>query len=418
MTAGRHASNDSPTIRSIEMPTHPHGGQRRKRDTAFAAVIVGTVALCAGWSILAGRSVPLAAREPENDSSAAKVANAREFVVKHPFDTAGWLAWAGASGVTTTPQNVEADAAIAAAATIAPRDPQVLRARAIRLAAQGNHEAALRTLSLAARAGDGSERDSAMASMFPLIGTPAFAAFIGKELKARGDFVDQLLLRACDRGIDLARLAQFAQMVVRDHAVDDDIVNCVAGLALAQNQAAFAHWFWLNGSRRLPQTIAHVFNGNFDQQPGAGVFDWRISPGGDYRDGFSARVRLDETPGRTGYVLSVRLNGRPLATTVARQALALPPGSYRLSYRFAALELRGGSPLTWQVRCLTDRTTMIGSESTTVGDGVSQLIESRFTVPPACSAQELVLESSNKLAAAEGGRGTLMYDDIRISSSP
>lgn len=301
------------------------------------------------------------------------------------------------------------------AVKLAPVDPQVRRAAALLLAGRGDQRGALELLGTLAQS-DGTEADAALSALLPLVGSVEFDAYVDDSLRLQRPIVDALLLRACQGSVDIARLAAFTQRVVRIRPLPSPIISCIGERAIASNLVPFAHWLWLNGSADLPKNIAFVTNGDFESPSPPPLFAWKISPGGEYRDGYSARIRKSDTSPERGHVLVIRFNGRSLNPPIAEQVLALPEGDYTLEYHANDQSSRAsGNSLHWQVLCLDRRRALPGGDRRTAPSvGGWTLVSVDFAVPADCSGQILSLYPGNRLEAATGARGEIAFDDIRI----
>lgn len=370
--------------------------------------------LVSGWSLLAGSASDGGLAGTGRVADATSVAAARQYVLARPFDSLGWLAWVGVSGqMSLRPLPAETGAIVDVAVRFAPADPQVIRASALVLSARGDHRAALQRLGSLARSG-GEEGGAALAAMLPMVGTPEFRDFIAERLKDEDNIVNALLMQACRGAVDLSSLAPFAQQVANARSMPDEVVKCIGERSIEGNQVPFAYWLWLNGSARLPSRISNVLNGDFASASMTGPFDWRINPGGEYRDGFSARVLKSDLPGR-GNVLAVRFNGRSLKGPIVRQVLALRAGEHELRY-LTQTSTTKAIPLIWHVSCLGNNAVLTTKARRSEAlDANWSVVTTNFVVPGDCTGQMLILDVSGRLEAAEGGRGSVQFDDIGIT---
>jgi len=341
--------------------------------------------------------------------------DARAYLQARPLDPAGWLAATGASlGKRATPDARDLEV-IAAARELAPHDPQVMRADAHLAFAAGDVATGLeRTADIALMLP--TESDAAYATIAARAEHPAFAEFIARRTAARWAGLNPLLLHACRSQSPLATVVRVASQIYAKQPLSDEVVTCIGERAISAGDMATARTVWLNGSERLPRTIAHVFNGDFEL-PGAGrLFDWRISVGGEYREGFVTGVRAEGSGARINRLLSVRFNRRPIRSGIALQYLALEPGRYALSYRMRG-STQPPAQLAWAVSCLPGKpgVTVTQSPETTEAAGEDWLRKrSDLVVPPACAGQQLELVVADKLQTLRGLAGELALDDISI----
>ncbi len=128
--------------------------------------------------------------------------------------------------------------------------------------------------------------------------------------------------------------------------------------------------------------LAHAL----DLPTGGDAFDWKLA------NSYYVETRLDGAA--SGKSLSVRMSpdfrDRP-----ARILLLLPPGTYKL-----ASQLRTLSPRTatarWTIECAQSNGVQIAALPLARASG-----QTSFSVNPACQAQWLALELSNKPSTAE-----------------
>ena len=377
----------------------------------IATVLVGVVCL---WGLAANRL-----QFPETMSSGRDAsASARRYLLKRPFDPAGWLAWSEGIGATGSAISANAKPAVAAAAILAPVDPQVLRAQA----------------SLALRQGEitvGLERAADLAVMFPLQRSDAFATlmtyrgdaawlpFLRSRLKSKWPAIDAFLLESCRAGSSLRDLLDVTQQIVSKQPLAEETVTCIGNKAIAEGQVPAAYWLWLNASPGLPAAIGNVFNGDFELPQAGRLFDWRLGAGGEYREGFTIAVRSDNSRGMPSNVLAIRFNGRAIRSAIAQQFLALAPGHYTLTYSLRPEGRVTLNMVAWAVHCVTPSQNVTKSVEMGVAQrqpGVEGWSTHRQTldIPAGCDGQILDLDVGSKLQMMQGLQGSVLLDDINI----
>ena len=363
--------------------TAPHHPLAARIGPVVAAVFTLSVTF---WSLFGGAGANPDLTASGSGGEESSVVAAKRYVLARPFDALGWLAWVGSSGqVSIRPLPTEAEAKV----NIAVR------------------------LALARSGGD--DGGAALAAMLPMISTAEFHDFIAQGLQQDDRIVTGLLMQACRSSVDLASLAAFAAQVVGVRSIPDEVVRCIGERAIEGNQVPFAYWLWLNGTARLPTRISHVINGDFESDAMTGIFDWRINPGGEYREGFSARIQKSDVRER-GNVLAVRFNGRSLKGPIGQQVLALGEGEYALRYLSQPSTKANAVPLVWQVSCLRSNTVLTsGARHIEPLDANWSVATVNFIVPAQCTGQKLSLDVTGRLDAADGGRGSINFDDIGIT---
>lgn len=366
----------------------------------------------ATWALVAD---PLQQLRPAATGSSEPV-QAREYILQRPLDAAGWLGWLATHPLVQPTPDGKSSAIVAVVSTLAPMDPQVLRTRANLMLGAGHIDDALDLLEKVALVFP-DERGNAFDVMAAAAASAAFPRYIERALQHKSPVVDEFLQHACQNARPLPLLASVATAVVKVRPLPNKILDCVCDRAISANAVPFARWLWLNGHAKLPKAIGFVQNGGFDEIIGQGAFDWRISPGGQFREGFTARVQYgDGDQTNRNHVLAVSFNGRPVRVRIARQTLALPPGGYELRYQYHAGGLKAPLQYAWQIRCLNDDLRLLSTAAPPLDQNAGRWQTQRadFLVPTACTGQELSLELPGKLQQETGGRGTLLFDDVVI----
>lgn len=381
---------------------------RGTASTLFGLATLLTAALCA-WGLTSNQrgSVP-----PDIPQAAA---SAKNYILQRPIDAAGWIARADAD-FATIPNTVTplANQAITVAATLAPVDPQVIRAR----------------MFLALKLGDtvsGLSHAANIATMFPTESRDAFSilrayssdpnwpAFFQAQLTAGWPAAEAFLIDSCQSGATVGTLLTIAQPIIRRQPLSENTVTCIGTKAISEGLIPTAYWLWLNALATLPTPLGNVFNGDFEQPSAGRLFDWRITAGGDYREGFAAAIRPDDSRGSRNKVLLVRFNGRALKPPVAQQFLALAPGRYTLSYSRRDIGLSAPASSSWALRCVPP------AVAPTLGAATQQSTQTGWikltqdvVIPEGCSGQLLDLELGNRLQLAQGLQGSVLFDDVSI----
>lgn len=385
-------------------------GRRGPLIALFALAMVATFSIGVwGIATLSSPRATLTLRGADD------LASARGYILEHPIDAAGWMALAAAIGpLSTNAVSPITSQAVAIAAVLAPVDPQVLRARILVALKSGN---TVSGLSLAADT----------ATMFPTESREAFSilrayttdaawpAFFQARLGSGWPAAESFLLDSCQSGAPLGTLLAIAQPIIRRQALSDNTVTCIGSKAIADGQVPAAYWLWLNASATVPSPLANVFNGDFERPLATRLFDWRLNPGGDYREGFAAAIRRDDSRGSRNAVLTIRFNGRAMKPPVAQQFLALAPGRYTLSYNAREIALSSPGSITWTVRCVpsTLSPVLATAYKQPVTGGWFNYSQA-VVIPVGCDGQLLDLELGNRLQLAQGLQGSVLFDDVNI----
>lgn len=377
------------------------------------AVVLTAVAAAASlvltlWLLSSSRPVSGSSALP--DTSAA----ARQYILQRPFDPAGWLALAGSAMGEAAPVPASARKIIETSKILGPVDPQVVRADALVALRSGNIADGLNLVADIA-ATFPAEQNDAFTTLRAYVRDPAWEQFVAVRLRRGWLEVDNFVAHACAAGTSLADLLILVQQVARVQPLRDDVVSCVGNRAIAQNSVPTAYWVWLNASRSVPKSLGNVFNGDFELPLAQRLFDWRLAAGGEYREGFAATVRNDDSQSGHGSVLAIRFNRRPLRLPIAQQFLALAPGRYSLSYSMRESGMNTAGAVSWTVKCIPSSESLTLSTATTRqnSDGW-QTRRQEISIPPSCTGQVLDLEVGTRLQMLQGLQGTVTFDDISI----
>lgn len=341
--------------------------------------------------------------------------SATRFVVQHPFDPAGWLAWVGTTlGSTGQLGSQRASQVVASTALLAPVDPQVLRAQALLALNRGEIATGLgRTADVALMFP--TEQNDAFTTLRAYVNDPVWPPFLQSQLDKKWPAITAFLQHSCQSDMPLSTLLTLTQQVVRRQPLSDAVVTCIGNRAIAENQIPAAYWLWVNALPTLPATIGNVFNGDFELPLADRLFDWRLAAGGEYREGFVIAIRDDESRRKKNRVLSISFNGRPLRTPVAQQYLALEPARYTFAYSMRPTGLPVNSAVAWTLRCIPAAVnpglSAIKSSEAVVG-WVTKTQE--ITIPAGCTGQILELDLGSKLQMMQGMSGSVLFDDLSL----
>jgi len=375
------------------------------------AMLAGAMAaglILASWILTSYRPLSVSSTPP--DPSVA----ARQYILEHPFDPSGWLALAGSAMGEAAPVPADIRKVIETTRILGPVDPQVMRAHALLALRSGNTSNGLDLVADIAAIFPG-ERSDAFTTLRAYIRDPAWEQFVVARLRRGWLELDDFIAHACAAGASLNDLLGLVQQVARVQPLRDDVVSCVGNRAIAQNAVPTAYWVWLNASRDVPKSVGNVFNGDFEQPQALRLFDWRLAAGGEYREGFAASIRRDDSNGVHGNVLSIRFNRRPLRLPIAQQFLALAPGRYALTYSLRETGVNSPGSVTWAIKCVPpgEPPAMGTATSRQSADGWS-IRRQELSIPPSCTGQVLDLEVGTRLQMLQGLQGTVLFDDISI----
>jgi hypothetical protein len=375
--------------------------------TVFAAVLViavGSVTLLA--HLTQTPHAPLVAPQDAEESSLVRIA-------QHPFDYVSYLEFAETEA-TRPPKAAQVRQAIEVAKSLAPTEALVARAEFRSAHARGDEarslEAAWRLLELSPNdAGD------ALEALTAFSGTATWASFVSKRLDQGWQSAEKLLHFMCDRGIDENRLLFLAHRIARHRAIEREALHCVENKLVRAGSVDTAYHLHLTAQRALVNRLSFVANGEFERAPSGSPFDWTITPGGQFREGFDAQFSTNPSQQRPGAKLSVRFNGRKIEKPVITQYLALLPGKHRLTTVVSESGFGASEAPQWKLRCIGSGAPPIEPVWTESKiDARWARKQAEFSIPKECAGQLLSLEVLSRLKALEGSRGVVSIDEVRI----
>lgn len=227
------------------------------------------------------------------------------------------------------------------------RDPRDLRARGsladLHLRA-GDYPEAFRQLDVILRLSPHA-RSTLPPQMARWAGDPAFAdalvAVLREDPAWRGVMVAALRadIDGPGAGVVFTALSQSGDLS------DSEVSDWLDSLMQAGNWG-LAYSYWATGLGLEPGTpLPMLYNGDFETPPTQRGFDWRT---GRRPGTYTEFVPTDGAKGNAAHIVFL---GRPVDGASLEQALALPPGRYRVSMRAKAASLRSDQGLHWVVAC-------------------------------------------------------------------
>ena len=351
---------------------------------------------------------------PNTDGSdATPPVSAATYLTARPFDALALVNYSQSAGNRAATTLAERERTLTLASQLAPNDVEVIKARAA-LAFQGGDT--LAGLNFIARWASISpiDRASAINILLSAVGSREWEKFVSEQLKADWPIADALLNAACGK-LGASQLLGLGAAISRSVSIRSQTAACVSEKLISENRSADARAYWLGTLRPLPPKIGHIFNGNFAMPPGQSPFNWTLSEGGEFRDGFRVGRVNGAAPDGRSYALLVRFNGRKVNSALARQSLALPPGKYRLRYVTRQSGFVGTESARWVLRCAANAAEIEQRPETAqtlpngwrTGGGL-------FTIAEACSGQSIQLELSSRLLQLTGTNASAAFADVEV----
>jgi hypothetical protein len=385
--------------------------------TAVAALLAWRV-LVAGIDALAERSVVpgLTATGAPPDPPEAE-ATTRQRVARNPADASALLSLA--LELERQGRRGEADAAMQAAARLAPADPQSLLVVAGYFLRMAQEAPALATLRRAVDASPGEVGDKVWPVLSAALASGRHRAFFDGIARENPSWWPGFFCYVCAHARDTGAMqAAYATRAAAEVATPDER-RCLIERLQRDGQWTGAYLVWLNG---LPieqrQRVGYVFNGGFELPLSNLGFDWRV-PAQD-----SAVVSAEPGEGVNGErALSVRFANQRYAGPPVYQDLVLVPGRYRLEGR-ARPELDAWLGLQWALYCQPGpgaETRQLAHSEAFRGSTRWRDFSQDFAVPANCPAQVLRLELANPKQGLDAPgnvairlKGKILFDDLRV----
>ena len=157
------------------------------------------------------------------------------------------------------------------------------------------------------------------------------------------------------------------------------------------------------------QALGYVYNGDFEHPVSNLAFDWVI---GRVR---GADITVAESDLDRGKALRVQFARSRIAFRHVRKLVVLRPGSYRLTGKARARDLRSERGLVWTLTCAEGANQLLAETNRVTGTMEAE-ISTAFTVPAhGCRAQWLRLELAARIPPERDvGGGTVWYDALQV----
>lgn len=153
-----------------------------------------------------------------------------------------------------------------------------------------------------------------------------------------------------------------------------------------------------------------IYDGGFEHPDVSGGYGWQIRPLAGVAVGHDAG-----DPWRGSYALAIVFDGRAVQFAHLQQALALPPGNYRL-HAASSNAVSTTRPFEWRLTCAEGDHALVVLPLADRPDW--QQVDAGFTVPDACPRQRLQLRHSARTLAERRLHGVLKIDEMQITRFP
>lgn len=298
-----------------------------------------------------------------------------------------------------------------AAATLAPNDPNVLRAQAVLALQQGRLADAAPLLVQLSEHYDylTGEPSRTLARLIAM----GEGQVLKQHLRPGGRWFPIVLGRMLELKLPVAPAMPLVIQASANGVLPPGRIRAYMRGLKTEGNWADAYGLWVGQHKgRVPL----LFNAGFDRSFEPDGFDWEVVPPISARHGLVAETRPFE--GR-GQVLEVSYLGRSVPTPVVRQYLFLGSGTYRLSGQYMTSKLRTEGGLAWAVKCAGQEAPAGRTAGLLDTQGKWMPFDFEFTLSADCGpVASLQLETFAQFEAAAGIRGRAHFDAFFLQPLP
>lgn len=177
-----------------------------------------------------------------------------------------------------------------------------------------------------------------------------------------------------------------------------------------------AYLIWLSGlNEQQLNESGFLYNGSFETLDKTTGFDWQLSKSPLFT------TEIASTNGMVGQkALHLTLSGKDkINFRHISQVVKLNPGLYSFSLHTRIDNLQTGEGLRWRIRCMNEKSDILGETTALAKRAPWQELKVDFEVPTSdCSFQIVRLEASSPFVNNHFFKGSLWFDDLRITRQP
>jgi hypothetical protein len=361
-----------------------------------------------------------AARQAGSENAGTDVELLRRKIAIAPLDPALHLAVAMSGAASrSAPQEIER-LALRSAAQLAPFDSNVHRAQAFRFFEAGDQRQALAKVRALSKIDPESHNDT-LGALLQVAGGEAWIEHVNVLTEERSALLDAIAHSTCASNAKMALATWAATRAASVSRLQSRTLECLLGRVTSPGDAIDVYTLWIDSIKSKPSEIPFVFNGDFETPDSNGPFNWRIGAGGEYRDGYTARVQSERVSGKPNRFLQIDFNSRAIRSEMLSINLALPPGNYRLSYRTKDEVTADAATPELVLTCnrtnarLGDAPGKVATGRQSSNSGSWREVSRDFSVDSTCYLQRMVLTSASANWQARGFKGRLLIDDVVIT---
>lgn len=329
-----------------------------------------------------------------------RLSQLRSRIAANPGDTRAYVQLALADRSATQAS------AVAAAARLAPHEPNILTAQAAAALDRQDWPGAATALVALTEYRQQPRAALALAAMI----AQGHGPLLADHLTPGSRWFRQVLAQMAQAGGPFSTALPLVVRALRAEVLDAQTVLAYVRQLKAAGAWVDAYSLWLTLSGKA---LPLVYNGGFDEPFQPDGFDWELPPpapasragafverrGGDHR----------------GAVLDIRFTGRAIHVPLVRQHLFLGEGRYRLRGDYMTRQLRMESGLAWTIACTAAPVQAGKSDALVDTAGVWHPFSFEFSVPPGCGmVASLQLETFAPSQAPLGARGRAAFDALAL----
>jgi len=343
----------------------------------------------------------------EQSGSPARLATLKRNIAANPGDAGAYVGLAFFSPGATR------EAMLRAATTVAPNDPNVLRARAVLALEREDWAQAVPPLvQLAQYYRQFTEEPIVI--LAHMIGA-GHGALLQPYVQPGSDWFPQVVDQVVHLKLPLAGVLPLVRHASANRAMPPDRLRAFIRTLKHNGEWVDAYGLWLGQHKGQ---VPILYNAGFEHDFQPDGFDWEVTPTIPGRAG--ARAETRPFPHR-GQVLEILYTGNSMPTPTVRQHLLLAPGRYRLAGYYMTAKLRSDNGLAWAVRCVANAKAPLAGQSAALLDtgGEWKGFDFEFTVPEDCGpVASLQLETFAPFEATAGLRGRAYFDALSLQREP
>ncbi|MGV3572038.1 MAG: hypothetical protein ACO1PB_15690 [Ramlibacter sp.] len=332
--------------------------------------------------------------------SAAVREQLRQRIAGNPGDAWAWTQLLVAEGDT-------ADEVAAGAAAVAPNHPNVIRWRASRALADGEHAKAVDLLVQMVSTRPAADAARVLARIAV---TPEGTALLRPHLAQAERWLPKVLAQLAVLKIPAGASLPLVAAALEAGTLPEDTRRAYMRTLKTSGQWLDAYGLWLAYQK---EQVPLLYNASFDLPLDADGFDWEFTPVVRSLAGVAVS---QASVARRGSVLQLEFTGRKFKPAVLWQYVFAPAGAYRLTGEYAA-RLRSEARLAWKVACSSGDNQVLGSSADLQDTaGAWSRFQVDFTVPPQCGPMVTIqLTAGAAHEAAAGMRGDLSLDAFSLT---